>query len=64
MAQPLAWVFVRVRVIWRLVNNADLHFVNAHARGGVVGDVEIARERAQLLELRLIDDDIFPISQR
>ena len=46
MAQPLAWVFVRVRVIWRLVNNADLHFVNAHARGGVVGNVEIARERA------------------
>ena len=59
MAQPLARVLVGVGIVGRLIHHADLHFVDAHSRARVVGDIKIACEGAQLLELDLINLDIF-----
>ena len=55
MAEPLARVFIGVRVIGRLVHDFNLHFTDAHARTRVIWDVEVASEGAQLLKLHLIN---------
>lgn len=60
MAQPLARVLIRIGVVWRLVHDADLHFTDAHARTRMIGNVEVARERAELLKLHLVDLDVLP----
>lgn len=55
MAEPLARVFIGVRVVGLLVHDFNLHFTDAHARTRVIWDVEVASEGAQLLKLHLIN---------
>ena len=64
MAEPLARVFIGVRVIGRLVHDFNLHFTDAHARGRVIRDVEVASEGAQLLKLHFINYCALPVGHR
>ena len=53
--EPLAGLHVHVRVAEHLVGDFDLHFVDSDTGHGVVRDIKVAREGAQLLELNFVD---------
>lgn len=55
MPQPLAWLHVHVGITEHLVGDFDLHFVDSDSGHGVVRDIKVAREGAELLELNFVD---------
>ena len=61
MTQPFARVFVCIGVIWALVHDLDFHFTDANAGRCMIWNVKVARERAQLLELELVDNRVLPV---
>ena len=61
VSEPLARVLVRVGVVRGLVHDLDFHFTDADARRRVIGNVEIARERTQLFELKLVYNSVLPV---
>ena len=64
MAEPFSRFLVGIRIVRHLIDHLDFHFVDSHARSGVVRNVEIYCERRQLLELHLIDGDTLFVGQR
>lgn len=56
MSQPFAWIDACVRIAWTCADDLNLHFVYSYARDGVVGDVEVTRERTELFKLDLVDE--------
>ena len=61
MSQPLARVFVGVRVVWRLIHDSHIHFADANARAGVIWNVEVAGEGTQLLELDFVNENVLAV---
>ncbi len=55
MPKPLAWLNTRVGIADGLAIYFHFHFINFDARDCVVGDVKVAVERRQLLELNFVD---------
>ena len=61
MTQPLARIFIGIRVVGRLTHHFYFHFSDAYSRTSMIWNVEVAGEWAQLLKLELVYESFFAI---